>query len=131
MMNPHSSSISSSHSTSPPGDLSSALITLRASFGKLKLVLLLELPERADMAVSGRPELEMEVRREDGPDASAPVVEIDIVGDAERAPPSDDKENSNSRSGISSKNWFYKKVETRSRIYRPPSTSSVSALYLT
>ena len=103
MMNSHSSSISPSNSTSSPGDLLSALIALRASFGRLKLVLLLEapLPERADMAVPGRPMLEIDVRRDDGPDASAPVVEIDIVGDAERAPPSDVADNSNSRAGIS------------------------------
>ena len=109
MMNPHSSSISSSNSTSPPGDLLSALIALRASFGRLKLVLLLEaaLPERADMAVPGRPMLEIEVRRDDGPDASAPVVEIDI-GDAERGPPSDVADNSNSRAGMSNQNCFNK-----------------------
>lgn len=102
-MNPLSSSISSSNSTSSPGDRSSALIALRASFGRLKLVLLLEvpLPERADMEVPGRPMLEIEVRREDGPDVSAPVVEIDTVGDVGRTPSSDVAENSNSRLGIS------------------------------
>jgi hypothetical protein len=102
-MNPLSSSISSSHSTSSSGDLLSALIALRASFGRLKLVLLLEaaLPEQADMAVPGRLRLEIEVRRDDAPDVSAPVVEIDIVGDAERGPPNDVADNSNSRAGIS------------------------------
>jgi len=70
-----SSSISSSNSTSSPGDLESALIALRASLGKLKLVLLLEVPD------PGLPMLETEVRRDDGPDTSAPVVEIDTVGD--------------------------------------------------
>jgi hypothetical protein len=115
MMNPHSSSISPSNSTSSPGDLLSALIALRASFGRLKLVLLLEapLPERADMAVPGRPMLEIEVRRDDVPDASAPVVE---VGDADRAPPSDVADNSNSRAGISNQICL-NKVEAMIRKY--------------
>lgn len=108
-MNSLSSSISSSNSISSPGDLLSALIALRASFGRLKLVLLLEaVPERADMAVPGLPRLEIEVRRDDGPDVSAPVVDIDTVGDAEIAPPSDAADNSNSRAGISNKNRFNK-----------------------
>ena len=40
------------------------------------------LPERPDMEVPGRPLLEIEVRRDDGPDVSAPVGETDIVGDS-------------------------------------------------
>jgi len=46
-------------------------------------VLLLEapLPERADIDVPGLPVLDIEVRREEGPDVSAPVVEMDSVGD--------------------------------------------------
>lgn len=71
------------------------------------LLLEVPLPERADMAVPGRPELEMEVRRDDGPDVSAPVVEIDTVGDAQRGPPSVDAE-SNSSLGIASQTCFNK-----------------------
>ncbi len=49
--------------------------------------------------------LEIEVRRDDGPEVSAPVVEI---GDIERALPSDVADNSNSRAGISDENHFNK-----------------------
>jgi hypothetical protein len=48
----------------------------------------------------------MEVQRDDGPDTSAPVVEMDIVVDAERAPPSDVADNPNSREGISNQTCF-------------------------
>jgi hypothetical protein len=84
-----SSSISSSSSTSSPVSRSSARISRLASFGRLKLVLRLELPlpERPD-ALPERPEtdpdlplLENEVRREEGPEPSAPVGEGDIMGD--------------------------------------------------
>jgi hypothetical protein len=97
-------------------------------------VLLLEapLPERTDIAVPGRPLLEIEVRRDDGPDASAPVVEIDIVGDAERALPSDVADNPSSRAGISTQNCFNKSRNDDPHTYRPPSIiSSVSGLYRT
>jgi hypothetical protein len=50
-----------------------------ASSGKLKLVLRLELLDRPRDAA--RPELETEVRREERPDASAPVGEVDSVGE--------------------------------------------------
>jgi hypothetical protein len=65
-------------------------MALRASLGRLKLVLLLEvrlpLPERPDMDVPGRPPvLEIEVRREDGPDVSAFVGDADAGGENERA----------------------------------------------
>lgn len=78
-----SSSISSSTSTSSPGVLPSALIAFRASLGRLKLVLRLDVPllDRPDGDVPGRPALEMDVRLDEGPDVSAPVVEIDAVGD--------------------------------------------------
>ncbi len=80
-----SSSISSSNSTSPPGDLESALITLRASLGRLKLVLRLEVPERTDIDVPGRPPLlDTDVRRDEGPDVFAPVDDADIAGDKGR-----------------------------------------------
>ena len=115
-MNSHSSLISSSTSTSPPGDPPSALIALRASFGRLKLVLLLDapLPERADMAVPGRLLPESEVRRDDGPDVSAPVVEI---GETERAPPSVVAHKFNSRAGISNQNCFNKSRNDGIHVY--------------
>lgn len=49
-------------------------------------MLLLEppLPERPDIDVPGLPALDIEVRREEGPDVSAPVGEIDSVGDPSR-----------------------------------------------
>lgn len=54
-------------------------------------MLLLELPDRPDIDVSGLPALpipilEIEVRRDEGPDVSAPVVEIEILGEAGRSP---------------------------------------------
>lgn len=80
-----SSSISSSNSTSPPGDLESALMKLRASLGRLKLVLRLEVPERTDMDVPGRPPLlDTDVRRDEGPDVLAPVDDAEIAGDKGR-----------------------------------------------
>jgi hypothetical protein len=78
---------------------------------------------------------EIEVRRDDGPDVSAPVVEMDIVGDAERAPPSDVADNPNSREGISNQTCFNtRRNDDPDSIYmhRPPSIiSSVSGLYRT
>lgn len=84
-----SSSISSSSSTSSPVSLPSALISRLASFGRLKLVLRLELPlpERPDALPErpdtepDRPALENEVRRDEGPDPSAPVGEGVIMGE--------------------------------------------------
>jgi hypothetical protein len=71
--------------------------------GRLKLVLLLEvtLPERADMEVPGRPLLEIEVRRDEGPEASAPVDETDIVGEVGWSISVGDRENPKSRFGMS------------------------------
>lgn len=75
-------SASSSKSISPPGPAPGERdLPLRVSLGRLKLVLLLELPERWDMEVPGRPVLENEVRRDDGAEASAPVDDSVIVGD--------------------------------------------------
>lgn len=48
------------------------------------------------MEVPGRPLLEIEVRRDDGPDVSAPVGETDMVGDS-----GGDREYPRSRFGIS------------------------------
>lgn len=45
------------------------------------LLLDVALPDRPD-ADAGRPALEMEVRRDEGPEVSAPVDETDIIGDA-------------------------------------------------
>lgn len=75
-----SSSISSI-SISSPGCLSSERIESRASFGKLKLVLLLEgvLPGLPDEA---RPLLENDVRRDGGLE-SPPVAPV-LLGDAAR-----------------------------------------------
>jgi len=66
-------------------------------------VLLLDapLPERPDMDVPGRPLLEMEVRRDDGPDVSAPVGETDMVGDSGWCSSTGDLGYPKSRLGIS------------------------------
>lgn len=58
---------------------------LRASLGRLKLVLRLEVPERTDMDVPGRPPLlDTDVRRDEGPDVLAPVDDAEIAGDKGR-----------------------------------------------
>lgn len=111
-----SSSISSSTSTSSPGDLESARIELRASLGRLKLVLLLEvtLAERPDMEVPGRPLLEIDVRRDEGPEVSAPVGETDIVGEFGWSISVGDRENPKSRFGMSkrtSSEWARKSMK--------------------
>lgn len=81
MVNELSSSISSSNSTSSPVSRPSALISRRASLGRLKLVLLLDVPLPGLPADADLPALEMEVRREDGPEVSAPVGESERTGD--------------------------------------------------
>ena len=85
------------------------------------------------MAVPGRPRLDIEVRRDDGPDASAPVVDNDPTGDVQRAPLSEVADNSNSRAGISKQKCLNKsRNDDPDVLYRPPSIiSSVSALYRT
>lgn len=66
-------------------------MALRASLGRLKLVLLLEVPERTDIDVPGRPPvLEIDVRRDEGPDVFAPVDEAEIAGDKGRCSSSGD-----------------------------------------
>lgn len=51
----------------------------------LLLEVRLSLPERPEEDVPGRPPtLEIEVRREDGPDVSAPVEDTDAGGSNER-----------------------------------------------
>jgi hypothetical protein len=82
-----SSSISSSTSTSSPGCRESALISPRASLGRLKLVL------RLDAVLADLPEadrwLDTDVRRDDRPEASAPVEEVGDAG--ANLPPSKSK----------------------------------------
>lgn len=77
---------SSSIALSPPA-YSPAFTSALLSFGRLKLVLLLDatLPDRPDEFF---PTLDIDARRDEGPEA------IPLVGEAERAPPS-------SRFGIS------------------------------
>ena len=55
-------------------------MTSRASFGRLKLVLRLELPLPARIGVVERPELEKDVRRDGGEDPP-PVAPVLLVGD--------------------------------------------------
>ena len=80
-----SSSISSSNSTSSPGCRPSSRITSRASLGRLKLVLRLEL-RLVRPGVDERPpalELEKDVRREGGPEPP-PVAPVLLTGDGTR-----------------------------------------------
>lgn len=81
-------------------------------------MLLLEapLPERADIEVPGLPVLDVEVRREEGPEVSAPVGETDSVGDPGLF----------SSSILIGDEW-----NPKSRFGMSPSISSVSALYRT
>ena len=58
-------------------------MTSRASFGRLKLVLRLELPLRP-LGVDARPALPNDVRREGGPDPP-PVAPVLLTGDMERS----------------------------------------------
>ncbi len=58
-------------------------MTSRASFGRLKLVLRLELLLVRPPGVDERPVLENDVRREGGPDPP-PVAPVLLTGDIER-----------------------------------------------
>ena len=127
-MNSHSSPISlSTSTTSPPGDLASALIALHVtSFGRL-ILLDTPFPERADMAVPGRLMLESEVRRDDGPDVFAPVDEI---GEAERAPLSVVADNSNPRVGIANHTPSIKSIKRYFSTYTQTSLYFISLVPL-
>ncbi len=78
-----SGSISSPSSTSSPAPSPDPNpVSLVNSLGKLKLVLRLELA-LPDLPDAGLPPLEIEVRREDGPEVSAPVDETGDEGGGE------------------------------------------------
>lgn len=80
-----SSSISSSNSTSSPGCRPSRRMISRASFGRLKLVLRLELRLVCPPGVDDLPTLEIDVRREGGPEPPPPAVApVLLTGDMER-----------------------------------------------
>ena len=83
-----SSSISSSTSISSPGCRPSSWITSRASLGRLKLVLRLELPLPPRPGVDDRPPcvptLENDVRRDGGPEPPPVVAPVLLTGDMDR-----------------------------------------------
>ena len=86
--NAPSSSISSSTSISSPGCRPSSWITSRASLGRLKLVLRLELPLPPRPGVDDRPPcvptLENDVRRDGGPEPPPVVAPVLLTGDMDR-----------------------------------------------